>query len=82
MLTFNDFEVDFMEELKKTLYGGESKNVCAYCKRKGCYMTVKQVKKKNCLKKECHHLDKKDHEWWIQRALLKQKRRNNVSTFA
>lgn len=67
-----------MEEAKKILYGGESKNVCAYCKRKGCYMTVKQVKKKECLKKECHHLDKKeDHEWWRQRELLKQKKKQN-----
>lgn len=67
-----------MEEMKKILYGGASNNVCAYCKRKGCYMTVKQVKKKECLKKECHHLDKKeDHEWWKQRELLKQKKKQN-----
>lgn len=67
-----------MEETKKVLYGGESTNVCAYCKRKGCYMTVKQLKKKECLRKNCHHLDKKeDHEWWKQRELLKQKKHQN-----
>ena len=67
-----------MEYAKKVLYGGESNNVCAYCKRKGCYMTVKQMKKKECLKKECYHLDKnKEHEWWKQRDLLKQKKKQN-----
>jgi hypothetical protein len=41
-------------------------------------MTVKQVKKKECLKKECHYLDKKDdHEWWKQRELLKQKKKQH-----
>ena len=65
-----------MEDVKKVLYGGESNNVCAYCKRKGCYMTVKQMKKKECLKKECHHLDKnEEHEWWKQRELLKQRKK-------
>ena len=67
-----------MEETKKVLYGSESTNVCAYCKRKGCYMTVKQLRKKECLKKNCQHLDKKeDHEWWKQRELLKQKKKQN-----
>lgn len=65
-----------MEEIKKVLYGSESNNVCAYCKRKGCYMTVKQMRKKECLKKNCNHLDKnEDHEWWKQREISKQKKK-------
>jgi hypothetical protein len=38
-------------------------------------MTVKQMKTKNCLQKECKHLQKNDtHQYWRQRELTKQKR--------
>jgi hypothetical protein len=30
---------------------------------------------KECLKKECWHLKKYEHEWWKQRAALKEKKK-------
>jgi hypothetical protein len=39
-------------------------------------MTVKQMRCKNCLQKECRHLIKKEeHPYWKQRALTKQKKK-------
>lgn len=58
------------------MYGAESDNVCAYCKRHRKWMTVKQVKKKECLKKNCWYLVKyEDHDWWKQRKVMKEKRK-------
>ena len=59
----------------RTLYGCESENCAAYCKLHGCCMTVKQLRKKNCLGKQCHHLEKiETHDYWRHRAAIKQKR--------
>jgi hypothetical protein len=40
------------------MYGAESDNVCAYCKKHRKGMTVKQVKTKECLKKKLLALSK------------------------
>jgi hypothetical protein len=38
-------------------------------------MTVRQMRKKDCMKKQCSHLRKnEEHDFWIQRARLKEKR--------
>ena len=38
-------------------------------------MTVKQMKAKGCLQKQCWHLVKNEqHQYWKQRAAIKQKR--------
>jgi hypothetical protein len=39
-------------------------------------MTVKQIKCKECLKKQCWYLRKNEsHEWWKQREIMKKKRK-------
>ena len=61
-------------EVLKGLYGSEiSRNkAVGYCKRHGCYLTCNTLKKHECLRKQCHHLDKKEeHEYWRQRELKK-----------
>lgn len=59
-----------------TLYNTVAKSPCAYCRRKGVSLTVKQVKSKECLKKGCHYLVKYEaHEWWHQRELKKQRKK-------
>lgn len=58
------------------LYGSESDNVCAYCKKHKKGMTVKQVKKRQCLKRRCRNFkENKDHPWWKQREAIKAKRK-------
>lgn len=59
------------------LYGTCSNNVAGYCKYHHCAMTVKQIKNKNCLGKNCWYLKKNEqHDWWRQREVMKQKRKN------
>ena len=61
--------------MKECLYGTCSNNCCGYCKLHGCHMTVKQMKTKKCLGKNCKHFIKDGtHPYWIQHNAMKQKR--------
>lgn len=65
-------------KLVKGLYGSEfEKNkACGYCRHHHKYLTVKQVRQHNCLAKQCWNLDKNEnHDWWRQRAVVKQRRK-------
>lgn len=63
--------------MKACLFNTCSDNVAAYCKYHRCYMTVKQMRCKNCLGKQCHYLVKnEDHQYWKQREVTKQKRKD------
>ena len=62
--------------MEACLFNTCSNNVAAYCKHHHCGMTVKQIKAKNCLGKQCWYLQKNEsHEWWKQREITKQKRK-------
>ena len=61
----------------ETLYHTYAKKPCGYCKQKGVSITVPQLKKKECLKKQCWHLVKYDHEYWTQREAIKKKKKEN-----
>lgn len=63
--------------MKECLFNTYSNNCCAYCKKHHCSMTVRQMKKKECLGKQCWHLVKNEkHQIWKQREVTKQKRRD------
>lgn len=69
-----------------TLYGTSAKKekICAYCKWHRKNMTVRQVHKKDCLRKQCKYLKKLEHQWWIDREKkkeLRQKRKEYINTF-
>ena len=61
----------------QSLYNTEitEKRAVGYCKRHHCYITSTQIKHKECLKKQCYHLEKKEHEFWKQRDLKKAKKK-------
>ena len=61
----------------KTLYGTVARSPCAYCKKHNCALTWKQIKTRECLKKQCWYLKKYDHEVWKQRDLMKQRKKAN-----
>lgn len=65
----------------EVMYGTCSENCAGYCKLHQVGMTVKQIKKKDCLAKNCWHLEKKEHEWWAQRERAKAKRKNRKEEF-
>lgn len=63
--------------MKTCLFNTHSDNVAAYCRYHKCNMTVKQIRCKNCLGKNCWHLVKNEnHSWWKQRETMKQKRKD------
>ena len=63
--------------MQETLYHCYSDNCCAFCRLHQCGVTVKQMRKKECLQKQCHHLQKKEeHPYWDQRARMKQRRKD------
>ena len=60
----------------KTLYNTMANSPCGKCKKKNCELTVRQVKAKKCLGKNCWHLVKyPEHEWWHQRELAKERKK-------
>ena len=60
----------------KCLFNNYSDNVVGYCKFHKCGITVKQMKCKECLRKECWYLEKnEDHPYWRQREAMKNKRK-------
>lgn len=72
-------------QLVKGLYGSEfDKNrACAYCKHHHKYLTVKQVRQHECLKKQCFYLQKNEnHDWWRQREVIKKKRQEKKAHYS
>ena len=62
--------------METCLFNTCSDNVAGYCKLHRCAMTVKQIRRKECLAKQCWHLEKNpSHDWWRQREVMKQKRK-------
>ena len=63
--------------MKECMFNSYSNNCCAYCRHHHCSMTVKQMKAKGCLQKQCWYLVKnEEHTYWQQREATKQKRKD------
>ncbi len=43
-------------------------NACALCTLHNCYLSVKQMKQRKCLNKNCRHLQKEEHAFWINQG--------------
>lgn len=66
--------------MTKTIYGGKPKNPVAYCAFHHGTLTVKEMKKRGCLGKECYHLQRNEqHEYWNQRAIQKARKSGTKS---
>ena len=64
--------------MKHTTLNNMVANSCAgYCRLKNCSLTVRQIKSKECLSKNCWHLVKYKHPWWDQREREKAKKKAN-----
>ena len=64
------------------LFNSQSNNCCGYCKYHHANVTVKQMRAKNCLQKECRHLVKNEsHAYWKQREVIKQKKKAKKQMF-
>lgn len=68
--------------MEECLFNSQSNNCCGYCHYHHCAMTVKQMRCKNCLGKECRHLIKNEnHPYWRQREMIKQKKKAKKQMF-
>lgn len=68
--------------MKECIFNAQSNNVVGYCRYHCGYMTVKQMRCKNCLSKQCRHLVKnEEHNFWKQRERLKQKKKAKKQMF-
>ena len=61
----------------KVLYGCESDNCAAYCKLHKCNLTVKQIRGRECLQKQCFHFVKNEHPYWRQKEKKKMMKKMN-----
>ena len=66
----------------QSLYNTEinEKRAVGFCKRHHCCVTTTQLKQKECLKKQCYHLERYEHEYWRQRELQKLRKKNRGTT--
>lgn len=66
----------------QSLYNTEisEARVVGYCRRHHCYLSSTQLKRKDCLKKQCTHLEKHEHEFWKQREITKMRRQQRKIT--
>ena len=55
------------------------RRVVGYCHYHRCYVTVTQLRQKECLKKQCNALERKEHEFWRQRELKKMRKKGSGS---
>ena len=65
------------DEMLDGLYGPpiHKRHCVGYCKYHKCYMTFKQIKKKECLQKQCKALERISHQFWRQREIKKIKKK-------
>lgn len=75
-------EMNVIEKLPG-LYGSEisPSRAIGYCKRHGKYLTVAMLKQHECLGKACRALDKKEHDYWVQREVLKARKKNKRGVY-
>ncbi|MBO4556042.1 MAG: hypothetical protein J5706_04715 [Elusimicrobiales bacterium] len=58
---------------RRTLFRGTSTNLCGWCHYHDCGLTVRQMRVKKCLKKQCHWFQRfPEHGIWQQREAAKR----------
>lgn len=65
------------DDIVNVLYGCKAYygNCAAWCKYHHCHLTIKQIKQKQCLRKQCVYLDKLEHPYWRKREEIKLKKK-------
>lgn len=67
---------DHRHSRRRTLYSGTSSNLCGWCHYHNCGLTVRQMKLKKCLGKQCSALQKyPEHPVWKHRENIKDIKR-------
>ena len=60
----------------KTIYGGRPETPAAYCHLHNGCLSVHELRRKNCLGKQCRYFEKNPaHPFWRERERIRQKRK-------
>lgn len=59
----------------RTFYGSTSSNTLAFCHKHKLSLTPKQLKQKQCMRKQCNALQKFEHAYWDKQDEKKQMRK-------
>lgn len=64
----------------RTLYGTplrktDMRNVVGYCRKHRGYITANQIRRKECLKKQCHYLERLENLFWEKREKKKAEKK-------
>lgn len=52
----------------------DERHAIGFCHKHKRHLTTKQLKRKECLKKQCNALERHEHEFWRQRELTKMRK--------
>jgi len=63
------------EKVRKTFWGSESDNTCAFCYKHHLSLTPAQLRRRGCLQKQCNAFKKCDHPIWEDRERRKELRK-------
>ena len=69
-----------MQKMRPTLYGSmaDCSKIIGFCYRHKTGITVKQLKRKHCLAKQCNAFKRyEDHPYWQQRKAAKNTKKEN-----
>ncbi len=67
--------IENAKPIQPTLFHGYSSNLCAWCHYHNVGVTVRQMKLKKCLGRQCGALEKYDHPIWKHRENIKELRK-------
>lgn len=73
------------KEYLQGLYGSSiaKDRACGFCRYHECALTVKTMKRHQCLKKSCDALERyTDHDFWRQHEQKKEMRKARKQSFA
>lgn len=61
-----------VKPMRRTLFHCYSSNLCAWCHYHNAGLTVRQMRLKQCLGRQCNALEKYEHPIWKYRERIKQ----------
>ncbi len=61
-----------VKPMRRTIFHSYSSNLCAWCHYHNGGLTVRQMRLKQCLGRQCNALEKYEHPIWKYRERIKQ----------
>ena len=59
----------------RNLQGKYVDNPPAYCVLHKCHLSMRNIRKRRCIEKQCFHMKKLEHPYWEYMEIMKKKRK-------